>query len=219
MSNETCQAMQPSDAVALIERFLRPRPVFVIISGPSGVGKDSVIKRMAELGQPLHFVVTATSRQPRAGEVEGVDYCFVSTSDFEGMVAREEMFEHAIVYGQYKGVPKAQAREALASGKDVVMRLDIQGARRVRQIIPHAISIFLVPPSVEVLWRRLQRRAGDTEEQVQERLRTALEELGCIEEFTYAVVNREGALDETVRQIIGIINAEKSRTDRPPVEF
>ncbi|MHB1293564.1 MAG: guanylate kinase [Anaerolineae bacterium] len=217
MFSETC--LQAADAATLIERFLRPKPVLVIISGPSGVGKDSVIKRLVQTGQPIHFVVTATSRAPRAGEVDGVDYDFVSTAEFEGMVTRGEMFEHAVVYGQYKGVPKAQAREALDSGKDVVMRLDVQGARRVHQLIPEAITIFLLPPSVEVLQRRLQRRAGDTDEQVQERLRTALEELGCIDEFRYAVVNREGALDETVNQIVGIINAEKSRTDRPAVEF
>jgi len=197
---------------AALEPYLHPTPLLVVISGPSGVGKDSVIKRMQALGYPFHFIVTATDRPPRPGEVDGVDYHFVSTAEFERMIAKDELLEYARVYGQYKGVPKAEAREALASGRDVIMRLDVQGAATIRRLVPQALSIFLVPPSLEVLVARLRRRAGDSAEQVQRRLQTALEELKRLDEFEYIVVNREGQLDETVRQVAAIITAAKCQT-------
>ena len=134
-----------------VQRYLCPPPVLVVISGPSGVGKDSVIERMRELGYPLCFVVTATDRPPRASETHGVDYDFVSTAEFEQMIAADDLFEYAQVYGQYKGVPKIHVRRALASGKDVVMRLDVQGAATVRQSVPESVTIFLAPPSPEVI--------------------------------------------------------------------
>ena len=124
------------DIAAGIERYRRPQPLLVIISGPSGVGKDTVVQRLRELTQPFNFVVTATDRLPRQGEVEGVDYHFVSTARFREMIANDELLEYALVYGQYKGVPREGVRHALASGRDVVMRLDVQGSATVRQKVP-----------------------------------------------------------------------------------
>jgi guanylate kinase len=157
-------------------------------------------------------VVTATDRAPRPGEVDGVDYYFVSTAEFERMVAEDELFEHALVYGQHKGVPKKHVRQALASGIDVVMRLDVQGAETIRELVPEALSIFLVPPSLAVLVKRLRKRATDSEEQVQHRLEMALAEMKTLPHFDYIVVNHENKLDEAVKQIVAIIRAEKSRT-------
>jgi len=189
-------------------------PLLVIISGPSGAGKDSVVKRMRELNYPFHFVVTTTDRPPRPGEVNGLDYHFVSTAAFDKMIANDELFEHAVVYGQHKGIPKAQVREALSSGMDVIMRLDVQGAATACQLVPEALAIFLVPPSIEVLIDRLRRRGSDSPAQLRKRMDTVLAEIGRIREFDYVVVNREGRLDETVKQIAAIISAERFRTAR-----
>jgi guanylate kinase len=166
-------------------------PLLIVISGPSGVGKDSVVKRLKERGYPFHFVVTATSRPPRPGEVHGVDYFFVSEADFKAMIRDDELLEHALVYEQYKGIPKQQVREALASGQDVVMRLDVQGAATVKRLVPDAVLIFLVPSSEEELARRLSCRHTDTEQQIQRRLEITREELARLGEFDYWVMNAD----------------------------
>ena len=119
------------------------QPLLIVISGPSGVGKDTVLQRMKQLQLPFQFVVTATSRPKREGEVEGVDYFFVSPDEFLGMVERDELLEHALVYNEYKGIPRQQVRDAFASGRDVVMRIDVQGAETIRQLYPEALLIFL----------------------------------------------------------------------------
>lgn len=199
-------------AFADMARYTRPAPLLVVISGPSGVGKDSVINRIRELGYPFEFVVTATDRPQRPNEVDGVDYYFVSTACFEQMIADGELFEHALVYGQYKGIPKRRVLQALASGVDVLMRLDVQGACTVQRIAPEALSIFLAPPSLDTLVARLSKRGADTPAQVEQRLAMALTEMRRLESFDYVVVNRENELDETVRQVIAIITAEKCRT-------
>ena len=121
---------------------LKSPPLLIVISGPAGVGKDSVIQRLKERGCALHFVVTATDRTPRPGEAHGVDYFFLPSAEFLRMKREQELLEHAVVYGQHKGVPKQQIREALASGKDVIMRVDVQGAATVRRLVPEALLIF-----------------------------------------------------------------------------
>jgi len=194
-----------------------PRPLLVVISGPSGVGKDVTIRRMKERQYPFHFVVTATTRSQRPAEVNGVDYHFVATETFERMIADGELLEHALVYGQYKGIPKADVRAALASGQDVIMRVDVQGAATVRRLAPQAISIFLTAESEAALIERLRRRRTDDEAQLKQRIKTACEELGRVSEFKYRVVNRECALDATVDAVIAIMQAEKCRVDWKPV--
>ncbi len=210
-------AAQGGATQALLARYIGPKALLVVISGPSGVGKDSVINRMRELGAPFHFLVTATDRAPRPGEVHGVDYHFYSTAEFERLIACDELLEHANVYGQYKGVPKEQARRALASGTDVLMRVDLQGATTLRRLVPAAVTVFLAPPSLEVLLSRLRRRGADTPEQVRTRFETAVAEMRRAPEFDYVVVNREGDLDGAVQVISAIIQAEKCRTNRGQV--
>ncbi|MFO7917293.1 MAG: guanylate kinase [Anaerolineae bacterium] len=205
------------EAFAKVDRYLNPPPLLVVISGPSGVGKDSVVERMQEIGYPFHFVVTATDRAPRPDEEDGRDYHFVSTEEFEGMIEDDELLEYAQVYGQYKGVPKAEVQDALASGQDVVMRVDIQGAATVSEIVPQALTIFLAPPSLDILARRLRGRGGDSPAQLRERLETAVTEMRRMERFRYAVVNRQGRLDDTVRQTIAIMEAERCRVGRQPI--
>jgi guanylate kinase len=207
------------EAFGKVERYLNPSPLLVIISGPSGVGKDSVVERMQAVGYPFHFVVTATDREPRPDEEDGRDYHFVSTGEFERMIEDDELLEYARVYGQYKGVPKADVRDALSAGRDVVMRLDVQGVTTVSEIVPQALTIFLAPPSLNVLFRRLRGRGGDSPDQLRERLETAVTEMRRMETFRYIVVNREGQLDDAVRQIIAIMEAEKCRIGRQAVQL
>ncbi len=190
-------------------------PLLVVITGPSGAGKDSILARLKALGRPYHFAVNATTRPPREGEREGVDYFFVSKERFRQMVEGGELLEHAIVYGQEKGVPKAPIAEALRAGKDVILRADVQGARFIKSVLPGTVTIFVTVPSEADLERRLVGRGSESAEQMALRLRTAKAELAAASGFDYVVVNDD--LDRCVAEIEGIIAAERSRPDRPAI--
>jgi len=198
---------------------IEPNPLLVVISGPSGVGKDATLKRMEELGYPFHFVVTATTRPRRPNEVDGVDYHFISEREFTAMLEKDELLEHAIVYGQHKGIPRKQVREALASGKDVIMRIDVQGAATIRRLVPEAVFIFLTASSEEELIRRLKKRRTETAEGLERRIATARGEMKRLDEFDYVVVNRDGHLDDTVKTIAAIITAEKCKVKQRKIEL
>ena len=152
-------------------------PLLIVVSGPSGVGKDSVVEAMKTRGLPFHFVVTATTRAARPEEEHGKDYFFISSEEFAQMIDEDELLEYAIVYNDYKGIPKAQVRQALASGKDVVMRVDVQGAATVKKISPEAILIFLTTEDEDELVRRLNARKTETSEGLALRIATARQEL------------------------------------------
>lgn len=186
----------------------------MVISGPSGVGKDTLIERMSELGHNHHFTVTATTRDPRPGEKEGVNHHFLEKEDFINMIARDELLEWAEVYGNYYGVPKQQVRDALGRGQHVLIRVDVQGARRLRQLIPEALQIFVMPPSMAVLRKRLKERGVNTEEDMETRLGSATREIDESDEFDYCVINEEDHLDEAVRQVSDIFERESRR--EPP---
>ncbi|KAA3646488.1 MAG: guanylate kinase [Chloroflexi bacterium] len=188
-------------------------PLLIVVSGPSGVGKDSVVEAMKTRGLPFHFVVTATTRTARSEEEHGKDYFFISNEEFAQMIDEDELLEYAIVYNDYKGIPKEQVRQALASGKDVVMRVDVQGAATVRKISPEAILIFLTTEDEEELVRRLNARKTETSEGLALRIATARQELKRIKEFDYVVVNRENELEATVDTVLSIITAEHHRTE------
>ncbi|MFQ3662046.1 MAG: guanylate kinase [Chloroflexaceae bacterium] len=188
-----------------------PVPLLVVISGPSGVGKDSVLMRMRELAFPFHFVVTATSRPIRPGEIDGYDYHFVSVERFEQMIRDNELLEWAKVYGQYKGIPKSEVRQAMASGRDVLLRINVDGAATIKRLAPEAVFIFLAPASVEELRRRLTVRRTESPAEIERRLAMANQEMEQVQYFDYVVINREDRLDEAVGQIRAIITAEKQR--------
>ncbi len=169
------------------------------------------MQRMQERGLPFHFVVTATTRPKRASEEHGKDYWFISNDEFARMIDEDELIEHAIVYGDYKGIPKQQVREALASDKDVVMRIDVQGAEFVRKLAPEALMIFITTESEAELVHRLETRKTETASSLAIRIATARKELKRLEAFDYVIVNRDFQLDYTVDMIRAIIDAEHHR--------
>jgi guanylate kinase len=183
------------------------------------VGKDSVLQGLKERQLPLAFVVTATDRPPRPNEVDGVDYFFVSKQEFQRMIAEDELIEYALVYDDYKGVPKDQVRKAMASGLDVVMRVDVQGAATIREIAPDALLIFLTTNSEEELFERLRARKTETPEKLARRIETARHELQRIDEFDYCVVNADGDLEQAVDTIIAILDAEHHAVKQRKVEL
>lgn len=187
-------------------------PLVVVISGPSGVGKDVMIDRMIESGQlGFHFTVTATTRDPRPGEKDGINHHFVSVDDFVNLIAADELLEWAQVYDNYYGVPKKQVRDALAEGNHVIMRVDVQGAKRLSEIIPEALLIFIIPPSLTVLRKHLEGRGVNTEEEMTKRLAAANEEISQASLFDFTVTNEENQLDETVKKVVDIIESESTR--------
>lgn len=198
---------------------IEQHPLLVVVSGPSGVGKDSVIQALKRRNLPLHIVVTSTNRKPRPNEVNGVDYNFVSTERFEEMIRQGELIEHAVVYGDYKGIPKQQIRDAFATGKDVILRVDVQGAARLRQLFPEAVLIFLVPTDEAELVQRLTARHSETPDSLQRRIETARQEMKKLPEFDYVVVNRDEQLETAVDKIIAIIEAEHHRVKQRKVSI
>ena len=181
----------------------------VVISGPSGVGKDVMIDRMIEADQiGFHFTVTATTRAPRPGEQDGVNHHFLTNDEFMNMIASDKLLEWAQVYDNYYGVPKEQVRDALAEGCHVIMRVDVQGAKRLRELIPEALLIFIIPPSLKVLRRHLEKRGVDSETEMKKRLSAAAEEIGNSDLFDYTVMNEEDRLDDTVAKVVDIIETE-----------
>lgn len=188
-----------------------PAPVLVILSGPSGVGKDAVLARMKQLSLPLEYITTITTRPIRKGEINGRDYHFSRKEDFRELLDQSELLEWAEVYGNYYGVPKAPVRESLKDGRDVIIKVDVQGAATIKKIAPEAVFIFLLPPSLEELTQRLSMRLTESPETLRKRLDTAPKELACLELFDYFVVNHDDRIDNAVDEISAIIKAEKAR--------
>lgn len=186
-------------------------PLLIVISGPSGVGKDATLDRMKKAGLPYHYVLTATTRPKRPGEKDGVDYWFVSEDKFHQMVEKNQLLEWAKVYGNYYGVPKREIKEALKQGLDTVVKVDVQGAATIKQILPDALFIFLMPPSPEELANRLKQRYGSSSADLDVRLGKAQEEMESLPLFDYVVISYTDNLDLTVTEINAAVTAEKCR--------
>jgi guanylate kinase len=204
-----------------IEKYInRPTPaLLVVLTGPSGVGKDVTLQRMRELGIPFHYVVTVTTRERRVGEIDGVHYSFVSRQVYEGMKERGELLEHAEVYRNYYGVPRSEVVEPLRRGEDVIMKPDVQGAAKIKKLEPGAIFIFLAPPSMEELAKRLYYRKTEDPEELRTRLEVARQEMEELRNFDYVVVNHHRKLDDTVEAIQTIIRAEKHKVHPCRIEL
>jgi guanylate kinase len=191
--------------------LMNAEPLLIVISGPSGVGKDSVVGAMQRRGLPFHFVITATTRPQRDGEIHGVDYYFFSKEEFAEMIEKDKLLEYAFVYNDYKGIPKSQVRQALESGRDVVMRLDVQGAATIRELYPEALLIFLTTDSEDELVERLKARKTESPAEMKLRIATARRELRRMDEFDYVIPNRDNQLEKSVDMIEAIIQAEHHR--------
>jgi guanylate kinase len=198
---------------------LHPQPFLIVISGPSGVGKDSVVKELLRRNDSMDFVVTATSREKREKEQEGVDYFFITKAEFERMIRDNEFLEHSLVYDQYKGIPKKQVLNVWAKGKDVILRIDFQGAMKIRGLFPEALMIFLLPTSETELRQRLMDRKTETPETIELRMATTRKEMESISIFDYLVYNAQGKLEEAVSNIETIIKAEHHRVVQRQVKI
>lgn len=185
--------------------------LLIVVSGPSGVGKDAALRRMRELNYPFHFLVTNTTRPKRPNEIDGTDYHFITKEQFEAMDARGEFLERAVVYGYDYGNSRNHIRAALERGQDVIMRIDVQGAATVKRIVPEAVFIFLMPPSMQALEARLRKRRTEPEEYLRIRLHAAQLEMNEFEKFDYVIVNEDAQIQETAQLIQAIILAEKHR--------
>ncbi len=183
-----------------------------VLSAPSGTGKDSVIKALKEQGMDFYVVPSVTTRPPRPGESEGNPYLFVSEEKFKQLVDAGELLEYANVHGNWYGQPRKLIRDNLRAGRDVLLKIDVQGAATIRRKVPQAIFIFLVPSSLEELTQRLATRQTETEEERLRRLADAREELTQQYWYDYVVVNRQGHLQEAVDQLRAIMLAEHART-------
>ena len=192
---------------------LAKKPLLLVLSGPSGAGKDAVLARMKKLGIPLEFMVTVTTRPRRPGEKDGIDYRFISEETFQKMIESKELLEWANVYGNWYGVPGEPVKQALGRGRDVMVKVDIQGANTIKKFIPQAVLIFLIPPSMSELILRLKRRNTESDSDLELRLKTAENEIKKLPMFDYVVVNEHGKLNQVVSDIKTIIAAEKLRAN------
>lgn len=204
--------MPPNPPDTLPETGPAP-PLLVVLSGPSGVGKDAALNRLRALERPWHFAVTATTRPIRPGEQEGRDYLFLEAAEFARLRERDEFLECAEVYGRWYGVPRSQVRDELHQGRDVIIKADVQGAATIRRLAPESLLIFLLPPSLDELRRRLQARMTESAADLELRLETARAELREVRHFDYRVINEDGQLERAAAEIDAIITAEKCRTE------
>jgi len=187
------------------------RSLLIVLSGPSGTGKDAVLSRMKEPGYPLEYIVTVTTRPKRAREKDNIDYHFVPPEKFQEMIKNNELLEWANVYGNWYGVPKQPVKQALDKGQDIIVKVDTQGAATIKKILPQAVFIFLTPPSMEELTTRLEQRHTELPFDLALRLKTAEEELKQLPLFDYIVFNKRDDIERAMSDIKAIITAEKCR--------
>lgn len=198
---------------------LPAKPLLIVLSGPSGVGKDAILYRMKEADYPLKYIVTTTTRSQRAMEREDIDYQFLSEEVFQEMIGKKELLEWAKVYGNWYGVPKRPVEQALNEGLDVIIKVDIQGAASIKKRIPQAVLIFITPPSMKELAARINRRHTESPSDLSLRLETAKEEIKQVLLFDYVVISEHNRIDRAVSDIVAIITAEKCRVTPREIVF
>jgi len=213
---------QAATAGVAAEKVLgAPGAIIVIISGPSGVGKDTIIRwlKQREASPERHFVVTYKTRSPRDGEVEGVDYQFVSVDEFRRLMEEGRLLEASEVHGHWSGTPRDQVEEALTSGRDVILKIDVQGAEKVKSLVPGALRIFVAPPSEAEREQRITERGTETKEELARRRKDAEIEMRRRSEYDHVLVNETGQANETAQKIHRIIEQEHARHPRRRVSL
>ena len=198
---------------------IKLNPLVIVISGPSGVGKDAILNRMKERRYPFEFITTVTTRRKRANEIDQVDYHFISVEEYQNLLQNDGLLESANVYGNWYGVPKASVKEAVARGKDIIIKVDVQGAANIKKTLPEAVFIFIMPPSIEELSTRLNRRSTETPADLSVRLKTAETEIKQINDFDYVVQNHRNEIDAAIEDIMSIVKSEKCRVKQRKVEL
>jgi guanylate kinase len=184
------------------ESYVRHGNIFVI-SAPSGAGKSSLVKALCELDSQIKVSISHTTRPPRAGEQHGVNYLFITIQEFEAMLAQKEFLEYAVVYGNYYGTNRNSIKQLLAAGKDIILEIDWQGAKQIKHLLPEAILLYLLPPSLDELAKRLRSRQTDSEETIKKRLDLALDDISHAKEFDFIVVNDN--FDVALQELYSII--------------
>lgn len=191
--------------------------LLLVVSGPSGAGKGTICRSLMAQRPGLQYSVSATTREPRQGEIDGVHYKFVPKDRFEEMIASDELLEWAPVYDNYYGTPKKMVQDSLKAGKDIILEIDIQGALQIKEKFPGAVFVFIVPPSLDELEKRITNRATDSPEVIAKRMKAAVSELSYISQYDYVIINDQ--VDRAVGKLDAIIQAEKCRPKRANIEI
>ncbi len=193
---------------------MQNKGTLVVISGPSGSGKGTVVKRLREIMPEVSLSVSATTRSPREGEVDGREYYFITRDDFEDMVAQGEILEFTSYCGNYYGTPKKEAERITGEGKDLILEIEVDGASQIKRIVPDSVTIMLIPPTVSILEERLRGRGTETEQVIANRLARARDEIKLASSYDYVVVNEENGIDACAEKIREIIRAERNKSAR-----
>ena len=192
--------------------MIKKRGLLLVVSGPSGTGKGTICKKMVEINDAIKLSVSATTRQPRLGEKEGISYYFKTREEFEKMVENGEFLEHAMIYDNYYGTPKQAIVDQLDAGVDVILEIEMQGARQIREVCPDAVFVFILPPSLDELKHRIVGRGTETKEQIEKRFNSAYNEIKLLGDYDYFIFNN--IVDKSAEEIFEIIKSEKSRVAR-----
>lgn len=188
--------------------------ILIIVSGPAGSGKGTVVKELVDSHEEIELSVSATTRNPRPGEINGVHYHFIDKAEFENRIANGEILEYTTYCENYYGTPLKEVKRALAKGKDIVLEIEVDGAMQVKKKMRNAITVMLTPPDGETLERRLRSRGTETNEVILWRLARAKEEIALMPKYDYSVVNEDGKVKECADLIYSIISAEHAKTKR-----
>lgn len=191
---------------------MKRKGLLLVVSGPSGAGKGTICKEFLNNNEDVKLSVSATTRNPRDGEVDGVNYFFVSKDKFKSMIVNNELLEHAQIYDNFYGTPKAAILENLENGHDVVLEIEMQGARQIKEVYPEGVFIFILPPSLDELKNRIVGRGTETEEQINKRFSCAMDEICQIENYDYFIVNKD--VKNSAQELEHIISAEKNKVYR-----
>ena len=192
--------------------MVKRKGLLLVVSGPSGAGKGTICKSILEQNDHIKLSISATTRKPRTGEVHGVNYFFIDKEEFKKMIEQGEFLEYAQIYDNFYGTPKSAIMETLEKGQDVILEIEMQGARQVKEVYPEGIFVFVLPPSLEELKNRIVGRGTETAEEIEKRFSCAFEEIKQIDDYDYFIVNQD--VEKSVKELESIISSEKNKVTR-----